>query len=412
MGDPKPLTAYQQTYHWRNKNCAPFAYDWVKKSLPGLKVGDSSQSAVIAEVTSVSGDCDLGQRKGKLLTIYDLEVQAKWTGKAKDGSEVNGTLKVPEMSHEAIDGLSDYVFEWSLTSSPSRPSSDLLSYIKSSFPSVLSEKMNTFRADLLAAHGNPSSGDASPSPSGTSTPTASSSYAPAPPTKAPEPKKEEAPQEQKKDVGKTVTVEVKADLQASADDLWSLLTDENKIPMWSRSAAKISLSPDAPYELFSGNVRGKIVSVDAPKKLVQTWQVRNPAWPSDHYGTLTLSLNQGSDSTAATFTLDGVPVGVESDVEKALDTFYIRGLKQMGLVLSSSSRSYPTPLSRSQVPFKSSTATPSSKPKKLRRKTPSSSSSSSGWSTSSLLGGGVVVALSAVLVGIVYTSVTSPGSRA
>ncbi|WVF71572.1 hypothetical protein IAT40_006380 [Kwoniella sp. CBS 6097] len=425
MGDPKPLTAYQQTYHWRNKNCAPFAYDWVKKSLPGLKVEDSSQSAEIVEVTSVSGDCDLGQRKGKLLTIYDLEVQAKWTGKAKDGSEVNGTLKVPEMSHEAIDGLSDYVFEWSITSSSSGPSSDLLSYIKSSFPSVLSEKMNTFRADLLAAYGNPTSADASPSPSGTSTPAAgsSSSYAPAPPTKAPEAKKEETPKEEKKDVGKTVTVEVKADLQASADDLWSLLTDENKIPMWSRSAAKISLSPDAPYELFSGNVRGKIVSVDAPKKLVQTWQVRNPAWPSDHYGTLTLSLNQGSDSTAATFTLDGVPVGVESDVEKALDTFYIRGLKQMGLVLSSSSRSYPTPLSRSTLPPKTkspSTSPASPKPKKLRRKTPSASSSAStgngnrngnGWSTSSLFGGGVVVALSAVLVGIVYTSVTSPGAR-
>ncbi|WVQ99307.1 hypothetical protein IAU59_006439 [Kwoniella sp. CBS 9459] len=415
MGDPKPLTAYQQTYHWRNKNCAPFAYDWVKKSLPGLKVGDSSQSAEIIEVTSVSGDCDLGQRKGKLLTIYDLEVQAKWTGKAKDGSEVTGTLKVPEMSHEAIDGLSDYVFEWSVTSSSSGPSSELLSYIKSSFPSVLADRMNTFRADLLAAHGNPTSADASPSPSGTSTPAAaatgsSSSYAPAPPTKAPEPKKEEQPKEQKKDVGKTVTVEVKADLQASADDLWSLLTDENKIPMWSRSAAKISLSPDSPYELFAGNVRGKIVSSDVPKKLVQTWQVRNPAWPSDHFGTMTLSLNQGSDSTSATFTLDGVPAGIEGDVEKALDTFYIRGLKQMGLVLSSSARSFPTPLSRATIPPRSSTAS-APKAKKLRRKTPSSPSSASGWTTSSLLGGGVVVALSAVLVGIVYTSVSPPGSR-
>lgn len=43
------------------------------------------------------------------MTIYDLEVEMAWTGKNADGEEVKGTLKVPEVSHEAIDGLSDYV---------------------------------------------------------------------------------------------------------------------------------------------------------------------------------------------------------------------------------------------------------------------------------------------------------------
>jgi activator of HSP90 ATPase len=43
------------------------------------------------------------------LTIYDLEVEAVWVGKDSNGEEVKGTLKVPEVSHEAIDGLSDYV---------------------------------------------------------------------------------------------------------------------------------------------------------------------------------------------------------------------------------------------------------------------------------------------------------------
>jgi activator of HSP90 ATPase len=43
------------------------------------------------------------------LTIYDLEVNSTWTGKDSNGEDVKGTLKVPEVSHEAIDGLSDYV---------------------------------------------------------------------------------------------------------------------------------------------------------------------------------------------------------------------------------------------------------------------------------------------------------------
>ncbi|WWD17392.1 hypothetical protein CI109_101833 [Kwoniella shandongensis] len=402
--EPKPLTAYQQTYHWRNKNCAPFAYEWIKTSLPGLKVDDGAQSAEIREVTSVSGDCDLGQRKGKLLTIYDLAVEAKWSGKAKDGSDVDGTLKVPEVSHEAIDGLADYVFEFRVTSTANGPSSELLTYLRSTFPALLTEKFNAFRPALIEAHGQPS--ESSPSASGASTPlpatttaaSSSSSYAPAPPAKAPEPEKKKEEEKTNK-VGKTVTVEVKAELQASADDVWGLLTDEKKIPMWSRSAAKISLTPDAPFELFNGNVRGKVISFEPPKKLVQSWQPRSPGWPSEHYGTMTLALDQGSSSTSATFSLDGVPVGQESDVEKALNTFYVQGLKQMGLVISSSSRSFRTP---TPVPIKSTTRQ-DQKRMRPKRKTPSNSSSS-GWSTSTLIGGGAVVALSAVLVGLVITS--------
>lgn len=45
----------------------------------------------------------------RILTIYDLEVDLAWTGTNAEGEEVKGTLKVPEVSHEAIDGLSDYV---------------------------------------------------------------------------------------------------------------------------------------------------------------------------------------------------------------------------------------------------------------------------------------------------------------
>lgn len=76
---------------------------------------------------------------------------------------------------------------------------------------------------------------------------------------------------------------------------------------------QMALSPGGPFELFGGNVRGTIEEVDAPKRLVQSWQTRSPGWPegllcaylgesalkrSDHYGTMTIVLAQGSDSTS------------------------------------------------------------------------------------------------------------------
>jgi activator of HSP90 ATPase len=74
----------------------------------------------------------------------------------------------------------------------------------------------------------------------------------------------------------------------------------------------MNLAPGSPFELFGGNVVGKVESAEAPKKLVQSWQARSPSWPSgelsyppavrlahkvDHFGTLTTTLNQGSNST-------------------------------------------------------------------------------------------------------------------
>jgi activator of HSP90 ATPase len=49
----------------QNKNCGPWAQEWIKKSLPGLRVEEAGHYAEIVEVTSATGDCDLGQRKGK-----------------------------------------------------------------------------------------------------------------------------------------------------------------------------------------------------------------------------------------------------------------------------------------------------------------------------------------------------------
>lgn len=47
---------------------------------------------------------------GRLITIYDSKISLKWTGTTLDGTEVNGSLTIPEVSHEiTLDGLSDYV---------------------------------------------------------------------------------------------------------------------------------------------------------------------------------------------------------------------------------------------------------------------------------------------------------------
>lgn len=45
----------------------------------------------------------------RLITIYDVKLELKWSGKASDGVRVDGKLLIPEVSHEVtLDGLSEY----------------------------------------------------------------------------------------------------------------------------------------------------------------------------------------------------------------------------------------------------------------------------------------------------------------
>ena len=46
----------------------------------------------------------------------------------------------------------------------------------------------------------------------------------------------------------------------------------------------MNLTPGSAFELFGGNVVGKVESAEAPKKLVQSWQARSPSWPSGEFG--------------------------------------------------------------------------------------------------------------------------------
>ena len=88
---------------------------------------------------------------------------------------------------------------------------------------------------------------------------------------------------------------------------------------------------------------GKYVSITPPTEIVQTWSLKSPTWPSGiertffvlipankmlvnckckgHFATLTTSLVQSSDSTKVTFTLDGVPTGMEEEIRRNLEGY-------------------------------------------------------------------------------------------
>lgn len=143
--------------------------------------------------------------------------------------------------------------------------------------SALTTEFNKFPKVLVETHGQPTSQP----DSGTATPAAKEMPAAqkqAATATVNEPKK--ATTEKKELQGSTSSIVVETRLAASAEDLWLFLTDDKRVPMWTRAPAKVSPKVGSEFEMFGGNIRGKVLSAEEGKKLVQSWQLRSPNWPS------------------------------------------------------------------------------------------------------------------------------------
>ncbi|KAI6127695.1 activator of Hsp90 ATPase [Pisolithus croceorrhizus] len=325
------MPASTANWHWKNKDVTSWARAWFERELTTISIdGEGSESVSVTSVRDVEGDVELGQRKSKLITIYDCKVQLQWSGTASDGTSVEGKLTIPEVSHEiTLDRLSDYTYEWSLKTESSPAVDSLYAFAKARIPPALEAKFAEFPVAMIDTHGKDLTVSAEPSRTGTPV---STQAVPAPVTSTGATTSAVSkPALAKKVAVNTSEIVKEAVFMAAADDLYSLLTDESRIPAWTRSGAQSVPQPGSSYSLFGGSVRGKYVSLVPGKEITQTWSLQSPVWPPEHEAKLTITLDQSSDSTTVTFTLEGVPKGLEDEVGRNLEGYYIHGLKSIGL---------------------------------------------------------------------------------
>lgn len=67
-------------WHWVNKDVTSWAKEYLENDLVGIKAEKDGASAEISKLLSQEGDCEVAQRKGKVITIFDLKLQLEYTG--------------------------------------------------------------------------------------------------------------------------------------------------------------------------------------------------------------------------------------------------------------------------------------------------------------------------------------------
>ena len=133
-----------------------------------------------------------------------------------------------------------YQFNWSLETTASPEVNAILALARSKLSTALEAKLSTFPSAIIDVHGKDLTVSADPSRTGTPVPAAANATAPVATSSTSSAVANSAPSKPKaKPNVNSATVIVEADFRVSAADLYSLLTDEKRIPTWTRAPAQV-----------------------------------------------------------------------------------------------------------------------------------------------------------------------------
>lgn len=82
------------------------------------------------------------------------------------------------------------------------------------------------------------------------------------------------------------------------------------------------------FELFGGNVSGEYLELEEPKKIVQSWRLKE--WPAGHHSRLEITFDQNDvdNVTVMRVSWSGVPIGQEDVTRRNWGEYYVRSIKQ------------------------------------------------------------------------------------
>ncbi|KAK4135016.1 hypothetical protein BT67DRAFT_433810 [Trichocladium antarcticum] len=315
-------------WHWVNKDVSPWAKQWFEDNLTKLEAKEGDVTAKISKVVSMDGDCDVAQRKGKVITIFDVKLTLEYTGSTAEDDDVSGTITVPEVSHELTED--EFVFDIDVHADSKEKQavkdlvrSKLLPQLRGEFVKLQPAMIAEHGKDLQHAPGsNPSSGFSTPKyhpPTGAAVKEAPTSSA----------------QTKTGRVINTTTVTDNEEFRTTAAELYQTFTDPQRLAAFTRAPPKVfeGAKQGGKFELFDGNVTGEYLELQEPTKIVQSWRLNQ--WPAGHYSKLQIEFDQNDVDSVTVMRVEwtGVPVGQEEVTKRNWLEYYQSGAIKLLILL-------------------------------------------------------------------------------
>ncbi|KAL8697358.1 MAG: hypothetical protein Q9201_007160 [Fulgogasparrea decipioides] len=311
-------------WHWVNKDTSEWARTYLEQNLVGVSADEKDVSAKITKIMSMDGDVDVSQRKGKVITLFDVAVKLEYEGRTRDDEDVSGTVTIPEVAHDTEPD--EYVFEIDIYSDANskQPVKEL---IRSKIVPQLRQRLSKLGPDLITEHARDIQHENSSAPFTQHTTVTSSTAA-----QANAKSSANAARSQTTKNGpilNTTTVNSTEEFRTTAAELYTTFTSPGRLAAFTRAPPKVfeGAHVGGKFELFGGNVVGEFVELKEPSKIVQKWRLAQ--WAEGHYSRLEITFDQNERDAVTTMRVvwDGVPVGQEEVTKRNWGEYYVRSIK-------------------------------------------------------------------------------------
>lgn len=72
------------TGHWVNKDASAWSKTYFDEKLTTISAEEKGVSVKVDKVLDVEGDVDVSQRKGKVITLFDVKIRLEFNGTFRD----------------------------------------------------------------------------------------------------------------------------------------------------------------------------------------------------------------------------------------------------------------------------------------------------------------------------------------
>lgn len=131
--------------HWMEKNCIPWAKNYFEENLPKVTITDNEKIISVNSVSSLTGDCDVTQRKGKVKCLFELKIEFVAEIKGEDDVVEKVTIVLPEFEHDYDE--SDFKFQIKTSNLEHKSLLD-----KKLIPAVVESVFLKFQPELISTH--------------------------------------------------------------------------------------------------------------------------------------------------------------------------------------------------------------------------------------------------------------------
>lgn len=288
------------SWHWEEKDLSSVVHEELKSTFKNMQLceGAGGLSLKIKELSEVSGDVTVAQRKGKIMCYFDLKMTLKFGGSLEgETDKADGKMTIAEVDHDTF--TEDY--DIAVAAADKKPASiKAEQWVRGNARNTVRVAIREYFTRLFEQH---NVGKNVPGKSAASKPASGGSPAPA---AAPAP----TPTAAKPAVasGPRTTLEWKMDWRCPVEEFWTVLTDQGRASAYTRAPAKIEPRAGGEFNFLNGLISGYFVEVSHPSKLVMQWRLSS--WPSGTFSSVIISLNrEEAGVTRMEFAQAGIPDG-------------------------------------------------------------------------------------------------------